>query len=93
MSININIGANIKKFRKKLGLQANRLAEQLEISPSYLNLIESGKRNIVGNLLIKICNELSKEIDNALNDKGIRKGKISTLFTFFPSQRLSICSK
>ena len=46
MSINNNIGNKIKIFRKELGLQAKKLAEQLEISPSYLNLIESGKRNI-----------------------------------------------
>ena len=58
----MNIGSNIKKFRKKLGLQANKLAEQLGISPSYLNLIESGKRNIDGDLLIKICNELRIEL-------------------------------
>ena len=64
MSININIGANIKKFRKKLGLQANRLAEQLEISPSYLNLIESGKRNIDGDLLIKISKELRVDLSD-----------------------------
>ena len=38
------IGEKIKIFRKKLGLQANKLAEQLNISPSYLNLIENGKR-------------------------------------------------
>ena len=35
------IGEKIKIFRKKLGLQANKLAEQLNISPSYLNLIEN----------------------------------------------------
>ena len=64
MSINTNIGSNIKKFRKKLGLQANKLAEQLGISPSYLNLIESGKRNIDGDLLIKICNELRIELSD-----------------------------
>ena len=46
MSINVNIGNKIKDFRNKLGLQAKKLAEQINISPSYLNLIESGKRNI-----------------------------------------------
>ena len=55
MSINSSIGIKIKNFRQKLGLQAKKLAEQLEISPSYLNLIESGKRNVDANLLIKIC--------------------------------------
>ena len=36
MEINKDIGVKIKAFRRKLGLQAKKLAEQLSISPSYL---------------------------------------------------------
>ena len=64
MSINDNIGGKIKNFRQKLGLQAKKLAEQLNISPSYLNLIESGKRNIDGGLLIKISKELRVQLSD-----------------------------
>ncbi len=71
MQINTQIGANIKKFRKELGLQANKLAEQLSISPSYLNLIENGKRNIDADLLLKICEELRIELSDLKNDKSI----------------------
>ncbi len=71
MQINSHIGANIKKFRKQLGLQANKLAEQLQISPSYLNLIESGKRKIDADLLLKICQELRIEISDLKTDKFI----------------------
>ena len=71
MQINTQIGANIKKFRKELGLQANKLAEQLSISPSYLNLIESGKRNIDADLLLKICEELRIELSDLNTDKSI----------------------
>ena len=71
MEINSQIGANIKKFRKQLGLQANKLAEQLLISPSYLNLIESGKRNIDADLLLKICEELRIELSDLKTDKSI----------------------
>jgi Helix-turn-helix. len=38
----LKIGPKIKAFRRKLGIQANKLAETLNISPSYLNLIEGG---------------------------------------------------
>ena len=37
--IDLKIGPKIKAFRRQLGLQANKLAEDLSISPSYLNLI------------------------------------------------------
>ena len=43
----LKIGPKIKAFRRQLGLQANKLAEELNISPSYLNLIEGGKRKTV----------------------------------------------
>ena len=71
MQINSEIGANIRRFRKQLGLQANKLAEQLSISPSYLNLIESGKRSIDADLLLKICEELRIELSDLKTDKSI----------------------
>ena len=55
---NLKIGPKIKAFRRQLGIQANKLSEQIGISASYLNLIESGKRNVDSNLIIKICSEL-----------------------------------
>ena len=65
------IGEKIKIFRKKLGLQANKLAEQLNISPSYLNLIENGKRNVDAGLLLKICQELRIELSELENFEEI----------------------
>ena len=59
---NLKIGPKIKAFRRQLGLQANKLAEELNISPSYLNLIEGGKRKIDGDLLLKICDKLNIEL-------------------------------
>jgi len=77
--IDIEIGGKIKVFRKKLGLQAKRLAEQLSISPSYLNLIESGKRKIDGDLLLKISQELRIELsDLSINsDTNLNNSKIA----------------
>ena len=71
MEINNKIGPKIKSFRQKLGLQANKLAEQLNISPSYLNLIEGGKRNIDADLLLKICQELRIELADLQSETNI----------------------
>ena len=60
--IDLKIGPKIKAFRRQLGIQANKLAEQLKISPSYLALIEGGKRKIDGSLLLKVCEELKIEL-------------------------------
>ena len=37
--LDLKIGPKIKAFRRQLGLQANKLAEELGISPSYLNSV------------------------------------------------------
>ena len=60
--LDTRIGPKIKAFRRQLGIQANKLADQLNISPSYLTLIEGGKRKIDADLLIRICEELKIEI-------------------------------
>ena len=69
--IDLKIGPKIKAFRRQLGLQANKLSEQLGISPSYLNLIESGKRKIDGDLLLKVCEELKIELTDLTNKSDL----------------------
>ncbi|PPR50488.1 MAG: HTH-type transcriptional regulator RamB [Alphaproteobacteria bacterium MarineAlpha5_Bin4] len=53
-----NIGSKIRKERRSRALSQSELSKKLNISPSYLNLIESGRRTITVPLLIKIGNEL-----------------------------------
>ena len=67
--IDSKIGPIIKAFRRKIGIQANKLAEELGISPSYLNLIEKGKRKIDGDLLLKVCDKLKIDLSD-LNTKS-----------------------
>jgi XRE family transcriptional regulator, fatty acid utilization regulator len=62
--LDTKIGPKIKAFRRQLGLQANKLSEELGISPSYLNLIESGKRKIDGDLLLKVCDKLKIQLSD-----------------------------
>ena len=69
--IDIKIGPKIKAFRRQLGIQANKLSEKLEISPSYLNLIESGKRKIDGDLLLRVCEELKIELSDLTNKSDL----------------------
>jgi len=62
--IDLKLGPKIKAFRRQMGIQANKLANQVNISPSYLTLIEGGKRKIDADLLLKICQELKIEISD-----------------------------
>ena len=69
--IDNKIGPKIKAFRRQLGMQANKLAEELDISPSYLNLIENGKRKIDGDLLLKVCEKLRIELSDLTSKADI----------------------
>ena len=53
-----NVSSKIRKSRRVLNLSQAELSKKLDISPSYLNLIESGKRPITVPLLIKLGNIL-----------------------------------
>ena len=69
--LDFKLGPKIKAFRRQIGLQANKLANQLNISPSYLALIEGGKRKIDGDLLIKICDELKINISDLTSKSDV----------------------
>ncbi len=58
----INLGPRLKKQRIDKGFSQAKLSKSIGISPSYLNLIESGKRKIPVSLLIKAADELELSI-------------------------------
>ena len=83
--INLQIGHKIKSKRRKLGILQTDLAKKLSISPSYLNLIESGKRKISVDLLLKLANELGIEIsDISIFNSLASFNRRSTLILRFP---------
>ena len=49
------IGPRLRRFRKTLGLTQTRMAEDLGISPSYLNLMESNQRAMSANVLLRMA--------------------------------------
>ena len=52
------LGPRIRERRREIGITQADLARQVEISASYLNLIEHNKRDIGGTLLRKLANAL-----------------------------------
>ncbi len=57
------VGPKIRDRRRALGVTQSGLSAALGISPSYLNLIEAGKRNVGGALLKRIAGALDLSID------------------------------
>ena len=62
--INQQIGHKVKVKRKKLGITQADLSKRLSISPTYLNLMEAGKRKIDLDLLLKISTELNVDVSD-----------------------------
>jgi len=62
--IDQQIGHKIKVRRKKLGITQADLSKKLVISPTYLNLMESGKRKIDLDFLVKIASELNVDVSD-----------------------------
>ncbi len=57
------IGPKIRDRRQTLGITQSTLASRVSISASYLNLIESNKRNIAGALLSRIAEALDMQVE------------------------------
>ncbi|MCO4743757.1 MAG: DUF2083 domain-containing protein [Proteobacteria bacterium] len=68
----VSLGPKIKVMRRREGWTQKRLAEQLGISPSYLNLIENGKRPLPAQLLIKLTTVLSIDLSELAEDDDDR---------------------
>lgn len=80
------IGLKLRERRKALGVTQTALAAKVGVSPSYLNLIESEKRNIGGSLLMRLASELDirmEELDGAADRRLIDDlGEIAASPTF-----------
>lgn len=62
-----NLGRNIFKKRKELGLSQNSLAEKLDISREHLAKIETAKRTVSLDLLIDIADTLGIKVKDLIN--------------------------
>lgn len=59
----IQLGKNIRCFRQYRKLTQEDLAERVNISGSYMTMIENGTRNVSLDILIRLANELHVPLD------------------------------
>lgn len=65
------MGGRIRRLRRQEGMSQAKLATELGISASYLNLIEHNRRNVTVPLLIKLAERFELELSEiADNDEG-----------------------
>ncbi|RMD49753.1 MAG: helix-turn-helix domain-containing protein, partial [Alphaproteobacteria bacterium] len=75
------LGRRLRELRLAAGLAQAELARRVGISPSYLNLIEHGRRRIAGGLLARIAAELGLEPEalEAGEEEPLTAGLIAAL--------------
>src|SRR5919108_707455 len=72
MSRKAMLGPKIRRLRREGGLTQIQLAEQLGISPSYLNLIEHNERPVTVPLLLKLGQSFEVDLQD-LSEEDERK--------------------
>lgn len=75
------LGGRVRALRRREQLTQKKMAEQLGISPSYLNLIEHDRRPLSAELLIKLAQEF--HVDLADFADGAESGLVAELMEAF----------
>lgn len=58
------VGAPIRRLRRSQGLTQQAMAEMLEISPSYLNLIEKNQRPLTASVMLRLAERFDFDTRN-----------------------------
>jgi transcriptional regulator with XRE-family HTH domain len=69
------VGARLRSFRKRTGLTIRQLAARLEVSPSMISQIETGKTQPSVRTLYAMVNELGVSLDQVFAADGIEVDK------------------
>jgi predicted transcriptional regulator/DNA-binding XRE family transcriptional regulator len=72
MRASSHLGAKVRSLRRQQNLSQTDLAAKLEISASYLNLIEHNQRPLPAHLLVKAAQVLGLGVDSFADDNETR---------------------
>src|ERR1051326_879576 len=72
MATQFKLGAKVKALRRKEGLTQSELASRLEISASYLNLIEHNQRPLPAHLLVRVAQIFKMDLESFADDSASR---------------------
>src|SRR5262245_30839247 len=56
------LGVRLKRLRRELGLTQTKMAEDLGVSPSYLNLLERNQRPVTAQVLLRLADAYDLDI-------------------------------
>src|SRR6185503_12951821 len=62
------LGARLKRLRRDLGITQSRMAEDLGVSPSYLNLLERNQRPVTAQVLLRLAEAYDLDLKTLSSD-------------------------
>src|SRR5580704_3203041 len=62
------LGPRLRRLRRDLGLTQTRMAEDLSVSPSYLNLLERNQRPVTAQVLLRLADVYDIDIRSLSSD-------------------------
>jgi predicted transcriptional regulator/DNA-binding XRE family transcriptional regulator len=62
------LGARLKRLRRDLGVTQTRMAEDLGVSPSYLNLLERNQRPVTAQVLLRLAEAYDLDLRSLSGD-------------------------
>lgn len=74
------LGARLRLARRQLGISQKDLAQQVGISPSYMNLIESGRRSLSAAVLLRLAQQLHLDLASLGSADQELAGALSEVF-------------
>lgn len=73
-------GPKVRRVRNGLGMTQIAMADALEISPSYLNLIERNQRPLTVQLLLKLSSAFKIDLDDLRSEAGNGLSQLKEVF-------------
>src|ERR1700743_535705 len=62
-------GPRLRRLRREMGLTQTRMAEDLGVSPSYLNYLERNQRPVTAQVLLRLAEAYDIDIRNLSSDQ------------------------
>ncbi len=63
------LGGRLKRLRRDLGVTQSAMAEQLKVSPSYLNLLERNQRPVTAQVLLRLADAYDLDLRSLSADE------------------------
>jgi hypothetical protein len=73
-------GPRVRRIRNGLGITQTAMAEGLDISPSYLNLIERNQRPLTVQLILKLASVYKVNVEELRGESGGTAGALKEVF-------------